>query len=133
MAGLLSHVIAGLSTGLILHVLHQRFEFSVVAFIGNLLPDVIKFGVGAVFAGTINVFRIRENTVFRGLGVLSDNFTNWLSLGFVILSVLVFLYHYHYLKKKRFEEYSELAIILLLGVLTHLLMDYLIIESTPWI
>ena len=132
MPGIIPHIIAGITTGIIIHFFHQKFEFSIVAFIGNLLPDTIKFGITAIFQGTIKIFAVEKNSTYQTLDSLSGNITNWFTLGFFSLALILFLYHYHIIKKKQVEEYSELTGFLILGIITHLIMDLLIIEKGPW-
>lgn len=132
MPGLIPHLIAGLTTAIIVHVFHSRFEFSASVFLGNLIPDVIKFGLSAIFQGTFFVFAVEKDQTYQLLNSITSNITNWMAMGFVIFAICGFLYHHHIIKKKTMEEYDELFGFFIVGVVTHLIMDLLIFEKGPW-
>lgn len=133
MPGLIPHVAAGLIIALIIHFIHYKFEFSSAAFIGNLLPDVIKFGGAAIKQASLSVFYGTTDPLYTYIQDITGNLANWLGLGFFIFATGVFLYHYHYIKKKKMEEYDELYVFLLIGIVIHLLMDALVTEHGSWI
>lgn len=127
------HIGVGLLSGLIAYLIHFRIEFSLSVFIGNLLPDAIKFGFTALKQGTLSIFSVNmKDEFYRNIAAFTYSSTNWFSFGFFLSSVLIFLYHYHYIKKKKMEEYEELYAFLLIGIITHLIMDVLIIEKSVW-
>ena len=133
MAGGLVHIAVGLLSALIVHLRHFKWEYSYAIFIGNLLPDALKFGLTALKQGTLYLFDVNKSDGFyKVLSSSTSDWGNWFSLGFFVLAVLLFLFHYHYIKKKTFDEYSELYVFLLIGVLTHLVLDILVIESGVW-
>lgn len=132
MPGAIPHILVGLLSAAIVHKRHMRLEFSLAVFLGNLLPDVIKFGISAMKQGTLAVFYVRQDGFFNFLAAVSSNPSNWFTLGFFILLLATFLYHYHVIKKKKLWEYEEIYIFLLIGILTHLVMDVLFIEKGPW-
>lgn len=133
MAGALVHILAGLILAIIIHLIHFKLEYSLSAFIGSLLPDAIKFGISAIVQGTWNIFGVAKNSFFITLHEISSNPANWLSLGFFIFALCVFLYHFHVIKKKTMEEYDELYVFLLIGVALHLILDVFIQEKGPWV
>ena len=132
MAGALIHLSIALFSALIVHLRHMKFEFSIMIFIGNLLPDTIKFGFSAVKQLTWNVFGIEQDGFYHSLAYWTSNVANWFTLGFFVFAVMLFLYHFHYVKKKTMEEYDELYIFLLVGVITHIILDLLIVEKGIW-
>ena len=134
MAGGLVHIGVGLLSAVIVHLRHFKWEYSYAIFIGNLLPDALKFGLTALKQGTMYVFDVDKGDGFyKALSSSTSDWGNWFSLGFFVLAVLLFLFHYHVIKKKTFEEYSELYVFFLVGVLTHLVLDILVIESGVWV
>ena len=133
MAGALTHIIIALIAATIVHFVHFKFEFSVAVFIGNLLPDAIKFGLSAIKQATFKVFYINQDSFYHFLCKTTSSYTNWFTLGFFILASSLFFYHFHYIKKKTMEEYDKLYVFLLIGVIMHLIIDTLIIENGPWI
>ena len=132
MPGAIPHILVGLLSAAIVHKKHMRLEFSIAIFLGNLLPDVIKFGVSALVQGTWRIFYIKQDNLYHALSLVTYNTANWFTLGFFLLLLATFLYHYHVIKKKKLWEYEELYIFLLIGIFTHLVMDALIIEKGPW-
>ena len=132
MPGAIPHIIAGLLSAAIVHKKHMRLEFSIAIFIGNLFPDVIKFGISAIAQGTVNVFSIKQDSLYHTLSAITYNPGNWFTFGFFMLLSITLLYHYHVIKKKKLWEYEELYIFLLIGIIMHLVMDALIIEKGPW-
>src|SRR3989344_396321 len=123
MGGVLTHTIIGIVIALIVHFMHYRLEFSLAAFVGNLLPDALKFGITA----------IKQDSFYQFLAVHTSNYANWFSLGFFIFALMVLLYHYHIIKKKKMFEYDELYFFLLIGIVMHLITDAIVIESNAWI
>ena len=132
MPGAIPHILVGLLSAAIVHKKHMRLEFSAAVFLGSLLPDVITFGISAFVQSTIKIFSIRQDSLFNRLVITTYNPANWFTLGFFVLLLGTFLYHYHVIKKKKLWEYEELYIFLLIGILTHLVMDALFIEKGPW-
>jgi len=132
MPGGLVHIAAGLMSAFVVHMIHFKWEYSYAIFIGNLLPDALRHGLTAIKQGTIHLFSVERDGFYRSLSVFTSDSGNWLSIGFFVLAVGLFLFHYHYIKKKKMEEYSELYVFLLVGILTHLVMDGLIAEKGIW-
>lgn len=132
MPGFILHFVAALISLLIVHLIHFKWEYSLSIFAGNFLPDVIKFGISGIRQGTLSLFNIKQDNYYFYLDHVSGTLANWFSAGFFILSLLLLLYHFHFIKKKRMEEYDELYVFLLLGILAHLVMDALIIEQGVW-
>lgn len=133
MPGVLGHTIAGILAALIVYFRRPQLEYSLSIFIGNLLPDVLKFGVTALRQATWNVLRVQQDASYTALQQFLYTPSNWFTLGFFIFAILLLLYHYHIIKEKKMEEYDELYIYLLIGILMHLIMDAFLIENSPWI
>ena len=133
MPGGLVHIGAGLLCAVVVHLIHFKWEYSFSIFIGNLLPDALKFGLTGIKQGTLDIFHVQKSDEFyKFLSTTTSDWTNWLALGFFILAVAMFFYHYHFIKKKKMEEYSELYGFLLAGILIHLVLDILITEKGIW-
>ncbi len=133
MPGVLGHVTAGVLSALIVYLIHFKFEYSLSIFVGNLLPDVLKFGVAALRQGTLNLFGVTQDAAYQSFAAITYSPANWFTAGFFVLGAALLLYHFHYIKEKTMEEYDELYVFLLIGVLVHLFMDAYYIESSPWI
>src|SRR3989344_550789 len=133
MPGALIHVAVALLCALVVHLRHFRLEFSNAIFIGNLLPDVIKFGAAMLYSRTVDPMAIDRGWLYRTLAEQTSAYTVWFTLGFFLLALLIFLYHFHIVQKKKMEEYAELWGFLLLGILTHLVLDAFFTEQGPWV
>lgn len=134
MPGALTHIGVALFSAALVYYNHFKGEFAFAVFIGNLLPDVLKFGITAAKQGMLNFVGVnKSDPVYMFLSATTNDTANWFSAGFFVLALLLFMYHYHYIKRKKMEEYSELYGFLLAGVLTHLILDVLIIERSAWI
>jgi hypothetical protein len=134
MGGVATHIGAGLIIGLIVHLIHYRLEFSLMVFIGNILPDAIRQTLTAIKQGTIAIFAVdSSDPFFKSLATVTHSPTNWALTGIFVISALGFLYHFHYIKKKTWKEYDEVVVFLILGVLIHLILDVLVIEKSLWI
>jgi hypothetical protein len=130
MPGALVHIAAGLITAFIVHRIHFKWEFSYAIFIGNLLPDIIKFGITGLTQGNLHPGTINMRTdIFRFLSETTSSYNFWFTIGFFVVATAALLYHYHVIKKKRMEEYDELYGFLLMGIILHLIMDVFIHES----
>lgn len=133
MGGVLSHVAIGLLSAAIIHLIHYKLEFSAATFIGNILPDTLKFGLSGIINGTINLAMIVKSGSYTTIQPLAEGASAWFTIGFFIFATTIFLYHYHIIKKKRMEEYDELFIFLIIGVILHLLLDFFYQEPSPWL
>ena len=117
----------------IVHLIHFKWEFSLSIFVGNFLPDVIKFGFSAIKQGTLHLFNVEQDSFYHFLNSVTSDLTVLFTVGFFVLGLGLLLYHFHYIKKKKMEEYDELYIFLLLGIIIHLILDALFIESSIWL
>jgi hypothetical protein len=133
MAGAFAHLFAAILCLAIIHLIHFKREYSLAAFVGNFIPDAIKLGVSAIAQFTMNIFSVRQDSLYFLLDGVTSKAGNWLSLGFFLFGVMLLLYHFHYIKKKKMEEYDELYVFLLIGIIIHLILDVLIIEQGVWI
>ncbi len=133
MAGALVHIAAGLISAAVVHLKHFRLEYSLAIFIGNLLPDAIKFGISAFLQGTLRAFSIKQDNAYHILSAVTSNPQNWFTAGFFVITTMWLLYHYHVIKKKGLWEYDELYIFLLTGAITHLILDVFVIEKGVWL
>jgi len=132
MAGAVPHVFAGFFLLAIIHYIHFKWEYSWAAFVGSLLPDVLKFGFSAAKQSTANILALRQDSFYVFMNSMTSNPANWFSLGFFLFGLTLMLYHFHYIRKKKMEEYDELFVFLLVGIILHLTMDVLFIEHGVW-
>lgn len=133
MPGALTHIGVGILAAIVVHLIHFRLEFSLAMFSGNLLPDTLKFGFSAIKQMTFNVFGVEQDAFYQTMAAITSNPTYWFTAGFFIFGLGALLYHFHFIKKKTMEEYDELFVFLLIGVLIHIILDIFFIETGVWI
>jgi len=132
MAGALIHIFIGLLSAVIVHFIHFKKEFSFAVFIGNLLPDALKFGISAIVQGSILIFRVEHDSTYNVLASITGNFNYWFTTLIFVAAVCAFLYHHKYIKKKTMKEINKLYGFLLIGILIHLAIDFLVQEKGIW-
>ena len=133
MPGALIHILAGIVTAFIIYSFHFKLEYAIAGFIGNLLPDAISVIAGAIKNTTLSLTKIWKSDTFMNLQYSpTSKLTTWFTLGFFIFGVGLFLYHYHIIEKKKMEEYDELYVFLIIGIVIHLILDALFIETGAW-
>ena len=82
MPGVLVHVSIGVLSALLVYFVHYKSKYSVAIFIGNLLPDWIKFGISALKQGTLRLSEIKFDSFYRFLSESTSLYSNWFSAGF---------------------------------------------------
>lgn len=133
MGGIIIHTIVALLCLLIVQLIHFKWEFSLSIFVGNFLPDVIKFGFSAIKQGTFQIFEVEQDSFYHFLNSVTSDLNILFTLGFFTFGTGLWLYHFHYIKKKKMEEYDELYVFLLIGIIIHLILDALFVESSIWL
>ncbi len=133
MPGALIHIIAAILCLLIIHLIHFKWEYSLSVFVGNFVPDIIKFTFSGIKQGTINLLNIKPDASHVLINSITSDYTNWFTLGFFLFGLMLLLYHFHCIKKKKMEEYDELYAFFLIGIILHLILDVLIAETGVWL
>ena len=133
MPGALVHIGIGLLSALIVYFIMYKLEFSLAIFIGNLLPDVLKIAYLAFYYNSINIPYLMASY----LHLPTTKVIN--SWDFIIFFLLFFfalgwlLYHYHWIKKKKFMEWDELVLYIAIGYIIHVIMDATMSRTGIWI
>lgn len=133
MGGVVTHLVIAVLCLVIVHLIHLKWEFSWAVFVGNFVPDAIRNGFSALKQFTLAITGVEQDGLYRFLNEITSSYTNWFTLGFFLIGSTLLLYHFHYIKKKKMEEYDELYVFLLIGIVAHLIIDALIIETNPWL
>ncbi|MDP4012202.1 MAG: hypothetical protein Q8R00_01185 [Candidatus Nanoarchaeia archaeon] len=125
MPGALIHIAAGLLSAFIVFRLYKKLEFSLAIFLGNLLPDVIKISFLAMYHKNLDLTGLIQSNYHHFTHGLANGL--WFTLVFFIFWIVLgwLLYHYHFVKKKKFYEWEELIIFLLIGYIIHIALDSL--------
>ena len=61
MPGAITHLITAIICLIIVHLIHFKFEYSLSIFLGNFVPDVVKFGFSAIKQGTWTLFKVKQD------------------------------------------------------------------------
>ena len=130
MPGAITHIIVAIISAYIVYAFHFKFEYAISTFIGNLIPDAIPIMISAIKHWTFSLTNIVNTSTFYPVYLVTSNFEHWLTLGFFVFGSCIFLYHYHFIKKKTMKEYAELYVFFLIGILIHLILDALISEKS---
>ena len=133
MGGVVTHLVAALAAAGVIHALHFRWEFSLSIFVGNFIPDVLKFGLSAIKQGTLAIFHIEQDSFYHFLSSVTSDVTNWFSLGFFTVGLTALFYKYHILKEEEMLEVDEMLALFIVGIVIHLVIDIFILETGPWI
>lgn len=133
MGGVFTHLaIATLSAGFNYRFL-RKLDMALALFVGNLLPDAIKFGLTAIRQRTFNVVGVTQDASYWHLAGITGNVGNWMIVFACIVGTTWMLYHFHKIKKRTYTEYKYIVLWMLIGVFTHLLVDIAIEEQFWWL
>ena len=133
MAGLLTHL--GISTLLFIMVIivFKKFWYGFAIFIGQIIPDAVKFGVTGIKLGTTSPNIIIKDALFWELESLMSNYYTWVGLGIFIVLFSFFLYYSRKMKKQQFKDINWSYLLFVIGVIIHLIIDIFIIETSYWV
>ena len=132
MAGAIPHIVIGLISAIAIHFMHFRYEFSMAVFLGNLLPDAIKFGVSTIVQGTFLFFKIEQDALYWAMAEVTSSFGYWITMLVFTIALTSVLWDHKYVKKREMKEINEIWGFLVIGIITHLIMDTFILEGN-WI
>lgn len=129
MTGLLFHLIAGSISAAIVYRKFKKPQYSAAIFIGNFLHDVFVVAYIPFLIGTLNPTKILSSPYFYH----RDTYFNLLWMVIQSIFVITFLFFQKYIRKKEFKEFEYNVGFLLLGIVTHAMMDIAIQETGIWI
>lgn len=133
MAGLLTHLIIVVVVGVIVFIFSKKWIYSAAFALGHLIPDLISFGIPGIKMGSTNPGVIMTNPWFQPLALFSHNAFHWIIFAMGIWLIGVLLYSFKKINRKTFAA-SILAIVFFIsGVVIHLVVDKLVIETSYWI
>jgi hypothetical protein len=139
MAGLLTHLGAGIIGALIIYFAFYKSKpkkkiiYGLIFILGNIVPDLIDFGVLGIKMGSVNPSKIMQNPLFDAFALLGHTFSNWLIVALIFIAIALFLYEIEKISKKSLITIMISTILILIGVFIHLKLDVLIIETNNWI
>lgn len=131
MGGIIHHLVAGIISGLIVYFIFKKKEYSIAIFTGNFLPDLVGAAYAAVMIRSISPATILHSAPWFSFDKSYIVQSFWIFTEVIFISL--YLFFHVYLKKKRpHHEFEANLGFLLLGFVTHMMMDILIIEKGIW-
>jgi hypothetical protein len=132
MGGVLTHVSVALIGCLIVLAISRKWKFGIAFAIGQLAPDVIRWGVTALLDEKFSFREIILDSLFWKLG-FTHYFYVWVIVFVLIFGLLQFLYKKKKIDKKQLKAWIIADAIMLLGIVVHLIIDANLMERSFWI
>lgn len=132
MPGLLTHLIASVIGFIAIGFLFKSYKYGLVFAIGQLIPDIIRFGVTGVVNKTLDFGEIISKPLFWTLS-FTHYVSFWIAISALIFAVIFGIYKAKKINKKRFKKWIIADGIFLASIIIHLILDALIIEKSYWI
>ena len=133
MAGLLTHLIISSVLLAIVMIISRKWVYGVSIFIGQIIPDAVKFCITGIKLRTFSPNLILKDDLFWTLEGLMSNYHTWVILGIFIVLSSFFFYHLKDLKKESLKEINWGYLLFVIGITIHLVIDVFIIEKSYWI
>lgn len=139
MGGALTHISSGLIGALIVYFAFFKTErkrklvYAFAIFFGAILPDLVDFGVLGIKMGSVDPSEIMRHPLFDTLANFGHTFQNWAIIALIFCAVMLFIYEVDKISKKNLITVLVATALLLLGILVHLRIDILVIETSYWI
>lgn len=133
MAGLLTHLGISLALFIVTSLIFRKSIYGISVAIGQLIPDAIKFGITGIKLKTLSPTVIISDDLFWELEFLMNDYHTWVILGIIVVLSSFFLYYFRKIKKQKAKEINWNYLIFVIGVIIHLIIDLLIIETSYWI
>jgi hypothetical protein len=132
MGGLLTHVGIALFGFLIILAISRKWKFGIAFAIGQLAPDVIRFGLTGLLDEKFTFGEIVQDSLFWKLA-FTHYLVAWVVVFLVVAGILFVLYKKNKLKKEKFKKWVIADAVFLLAIIIHLIIDALVIEKSFWI
>ena len=133
MAGLMTHLLIVIIIGISILIFSKKWYYSVAFCIGHLIPDLIDFGITGIKIGSLNPSVIMNDSWFSPLAAFSHNAFVWIIFALIIWLIAVLLYIFKKIKKNNLANIILTLVFFIAGVIIHLVVDKVIIETSYWI
>jgi hypothetical protein len=133
MAGLLTHLIVSFVGFVLIYLFFKSWKYGLAFVFGQLIPDLISFGITGIRQHSSNPGVIMTNSWFAPLAAFSHSPFTWIILATVIWVGALLLYSFKKLSKTKFANTILVIILFLIGLTLHLIIDKFIIEKSYWI
>ena len=132
MPGLLTHLGVAFG-GLIIITLLSNWKYGLAFLTGQLIPDIIKFGIPAIRRQTSSFTEMMRDPIYWQLNNYTHHIYMWIALSIIVLVITFALYKYQKINKKNFKTWLFINLFFFISIVIHLIMDFFIIESSYWI
>ena len=139
MGGLLTHLSAGVIGALIIYFTFYKSKpkkkliYGAIFILGNILPDLVDFGVLGIKMGSLNPSEIMKNPLFDAFALWGHTFSNWAIIALIFVAIFLFLYEIEKISKKSLITVIIATVLVLIGIAVHLRLDVLVQEKSYWI
>ena len=136
MAGLTTHVsIALLGAIIIFFLLKLKYKIipCLAFFLGNLIPDIVDFGIIGIKIMSLNPHIIMLNKWFSPLALFAHSKLTWIVFAIIIIIISLILLKTKSIKKQIFNLIMHSLILFLIGISIHLFLDFFVQETSVWI
>jgi hypothetical protein len=137
MAGIATHLIISGVLFIVITVISRKWYYGASAFLGHLMPDIIKFGITGISIGSFSYREILKHQLYYTLdhytGSYFAGYFFWIML--IVFSVLMFsmLVAFKSVKKQRAKDIVISITLFSLAAIVHLVIDVYIIERSIWV
>ncbi len=137
MAGLITHLIISSALFLAIVIFSKKWHYGASAFIGQLMPDIIKFGITGIVIESFSYKEILRHKLFYTLdyytGFYLAGYFFWIMLAVFSLLFFSMLVSFKFIKKQRARQIVISIAIFSISAILHLIIDVFVIEKSPWV
>jgi hypothetical protein len=133
MGGVLTHLTVALIGAGLVYWHYHKILYASGFFIGQIIPDAIKFGITGLRYGTISFERIVTYPLFWTLEGIFGSLLNWFILFVVVVGIMFTLLKLKKIQYVHFIKTFYFMFYLTVGVYIHLVIDMLYEEPSYWL
>ncbi len=128
MSGLLSHLIVSLIGFFVLFLIFKKWRYGIAFLIGQLIPDVLRYGITAAANGTLDFETIINQPLFMALEFTHYIYV-WAILYGLFFAIIFLLYNRRIIKLDKYETWFVTEVIFLSSIAFHLIVDLLLVDK----
>jgi len=132
MAGLLTHLLISSALFLIVFLFFKKWYYGFGAFLGQLMPDIIKFGFVAIKIRSLSYIKILQDHLFWVLEK-ETGFHLWTILLLFVIGFALVLYSLKIIDKEKRKKIMLTSFFFCISAVLHLIVDVFIIERSLWV
>lgn len=133
MPGVLTHLSVAVVGFILVSLLSRNWKYGLAFVIGQLIPDIIKFGIPGLMFKTANFYEILSKPLFWTLNHYTHHVIFWIMFCVLVFAIILILYKLEKIGKDNFKKWLIMNAIFFISIVVHLILDFLIIEKSYWI